>query len=203
MVENPLATGGMSGQNLNPNPGMGLRLDIADLSEEETLYEWVIGPEMFADCPEPLPLAGPLKARGRVRKSDSTIYFSGEASGAFSLTCSRCAKSFELPVEVEAEAVFLPASEDAAKRASAYEEESGEVAYYTEDIVDVFPPLRDQVTLAEPMRPLCSQECKGLCPRCGADLNEAKCGCKEESGDPRFAELKKLLTEQEGENASS
>jgi uncharacterized protein len=179
-------------------------LDVSSLPEEETGHEWLIGPEFFMDCPAPVPLKGPVRAEGRVLKSGETIYFSAEASGEFELVCSLCAKSFVAPVEVSVEAVFTPGPAGVEKEKDAGEDAGDtETVYYAGDAVDLFPPLRDQITLAEPMRPLCREDCKGLCLICGADLNKTKCECKVTSGDPRFAGLKNLLTKEEGENAGS
>ncbi|MDH5477269.1 MAG: DUF177 domain-containing protein [Nitrospinota bacterium] len=176
----------------------GLRLELSGIQEEETFHEWVVELEMFRDCPEPIPLKGAVKAEGSIYKSGTTVYFTAQAQGAFDLVCSRCARDFEAPFKAAVNAIFLPRKEEPGAPVS--EEDAGEVetAYYDGETVDLFLPLRDQVTLAEPMRPLCMEDCKGLCPRCGADWNEAACDCSDTSGDPRFAELKKLFKTKEG-----
>jgi len=185
-------------------PGPGLRLDVADIPEEEKEYDWTLEPELFMDCPSPLPIKGPFTASGTVYKSGETVYFSGRASGSFELICSRCAKVFSAPVEVTAEAVCIPGVPEAEAKAGEDEDEQDtDTVYYSGGVVDLFPPLRDQISLAEPMRPMCSEDCKGLCPVCGTDLNAASCNCKVTSGDPRFAGLKQLLDKKEGENAGS
>ncbi|MCK4236882.1 MAG: DUF177 domain-containing protein, partial [Candidatus Krumholzibacteria bacterium] len=62
---------------------------------------------------------------------------------------------------------------------------------------DIFPRVREAVILELPMKFLCSENCKGLCSRCGANLNEGDCGCNLRSGDSRWDVLKKLLSEEE------
>ena len=59
-----------------------------------------------------------------------------------------------------------------------------------EDGIDLAPVVRDVVIAALPIRNLCRPDCKGLCPKCGADLNQADCGCDREVVDPRLAALK-------------
>ena len=209
--ENGIQGGAVSGRKgrkrlpeiVAPGPA-DLRLDITEIPEDKTARHWVITREAFADCSQPVPLKGPVEVEGRLSRSENTVYFSAMAHGAFELVCSRCAKSFEAPLAAAVEAVFLP-REETKDENPASEEDAGEVetVYYEGETVDLFGPLRDQIALAEPMRPLCSEDCKGLCPRCGADWNEGKCDCRETGGDPRFAEIKKLLNMKEGENAGS
>jgi uncharacterized protein len=54
------------------------------------------------------------------------------------------------------------------------------------------PLIREQMILALPTRPLCQEDCRGLCPRCGANLNERDCGCNLETGDARLAVLRSI-----------
>ena len=62
---------------------------------------------------------------------------------------------------------------------------------------DILPHVREAVILELPMRYLCSEECKGLCARCGANLNRGRCACGESEDDERWAPLKKLLNNDE------
>jgi uncharacterized protein len=62
-------------------------------------------------------------------------------------------------------------------------------------IIDLAPVLREYFLLEIPISPLCRPDCKGLCPICGNNLNESTCNHDDESGDPRFSSLKKLLEE--------
>ena len=66
-------------------------------------------------------------------------------------------------------------------------------AFYREGTLDVIEMLREQFQLALPMKPLCAQACRGLCPECGANLNRTACGCTPVWEDPRLAPLKELL----------
>jgi uncharacterized protein len=59
--------------------------------------------------------------------------------------------------------------------------------------IDLSFGVRESLLLALPMKVLCSEDCKGLCPHCGANLNEESCDCVAETIDPRWAELRKLL----------
>ncbi|MBN1297720.1 DUF177 domain-containing protein, partial [bacterium] len=62
-----------------------------------------------------------------------------------------------------------------------------------DDRIDICRVIAEQIVLQIPMKTLCSDDCKGLCSRCGADLNAGTCGCDRDSVDPRLAKLKDLL----------
>ena len=88
------------------------------------------------------------------------------------LSCSRCLQKYSSEIK-------LDISEDVLKSEMEDEEE-----LYLDDIV------KDNIILSLPMKPLCSEDCKGICPNCGQDLNEGECDCEVENLDPRLAKLK-------------
>lgn len=125
----------------------------------------------------------PVEARLRADSVVEGILVSGSVEGATRLQCARCLRAFSSEVGVEVCELFAdgpgqPADED---------------AYAVEgEVIDLAPMLRDALTLALPLRPLCSEACAGLCGSCGQDLNEGPCGCVQEELDPRWAGLSAL-----------
>jgi uncharacterized protein len=75
------------------------------------------------------------------------------------------------------------------------EEDDLETSYYRDDQVDLSELLREQFYLALPMKPLCRDDCKGLCAQCGTNLNTGTCDCHPAWDDPRLAPLKQLKRE--------
>jgi uncharacterized protein len=71
-------------------------------------------------------------------------------------------------------------------------EEDLDLSFYEGDSVDLTPLIQEELVLALPTRPLCRETCKGLCPQCGANLNQQVCGCIPAVGDPRLAVLRSL-----------
>ena len=122
-------------------------------------------------------------------KAGEDIYVSGRAEGTVKLQCSRCLVEYEMALAPSIEAPFFP---HAAESAESEEEDDGEVNYHDGEKLDVFPLLHDNLLLAIPFKPLCKEECKGLCPKCGADMNTAPCGCELKEPDARLAALQKL-----------
>ena len=110
------------------------------------------------------------------------------------LECGRCLEEFAVPVDAAFELRYVPQAEDAAAEAEReITEDDLTTAFYREGMLDVIEMMREQFQLALPMKPLCAQSCRGLCPECGANLNRTECGCKPEWEDPRLAPLKGLL----------
>lgn len=120
------------------------------------------------------------------------VFFHGGLRGAVQGCCARCLSDYTFALDVPVAIVLTPRAA-ADLRAGLLREEDIGLAYYDGDEIDVTPLVHEQALLALPMRPLCDEECRGLCPRCGANLNAGQCGCP--AGDPAgpLAELQTLL----------
>lgn len=114
-------------------------------------------------------------------------------SGVMRVECSRCITEFEMPLVAGFSVVLYrgQAPRDVDDDDLVLLAEADESGY------DIFPRVREAVILELPIRFLCGEDCKGLCPSCGANLNEDSCDCESLEGDPRWASLKKLLNNDE------
>jgi uncharacterized protein len=101
--------------------------------------------------------------------------------------CDRCAASFYSPLRTEYKMVYMPGMEP-------LDTASDNIAYLSveADSIDISSDVRDFTILAIPMKKLCSEECKGLCPRCGKNLNEGDCSCNIDENDVRWLPLMEL-----------
>jgi uncharacterized protein len=136
-------------------------------------------------------VAGPVELAFEIRKDKDRFRLVGTVRGELELPCSRCLEPFRLPVDSAFDLRYLPAaSPEAGEREVA--EEDLETSVYRDDQIDLMELLREQFYLALPMKPLCHDDCKGLCPRCGTNLNLETCGCAPSWEDPRLAALKSL-----------
>jgi uncharacterized protein len=97
-------------------------------------------------------------------------------------------------VEAAFELRYIPHTENIGEGEREIEEDDLTTAYYREGLVDVVDLLREQFQLSLPMKPLCADGCRGLCPQCGINLNRGTCSCETAWEDPRLAPLKGLLT---------
>jgi uncharacterized protein len=127
-------------------------------------------------------------------RSGQELFFQGSVSGAVEGTCSRCLKDYSLPVEKEFNLVLLP-DPLGLKSRELNRDEMG-LSYYSTEEIDLAPLIREQVLLALPIRPLCDDQCRGLCASCGAELNQGPCGCAPSEGDPRMGTFRALRQDQ-------
>jgi DUF177 domain-containing protein len=114
------------------------------------------------------------------------------------LTCSRCLTDFAYPVRFGLEEEFRPTI-DIMTGARLPQPEDSDPASLIDihHILDLSEVVRQELSLAVPMVPLCRSACRGLCPNCGKNWNEGDCECHEQEMDPRFAVLRSLLDESE------
>lgn len=134
-----------------------------------------------------LALTGPLRVTGSLYRLGNKVFFRGRASARCELVCSRCLLTFAADLSAPLDLVAVP-TEDA--EAADREEESAAVVPYHGDQVDLAPEVRTAVVLALPMKPLCVEDCPGLCPECGERLNaDGRCTCRRPRPSGPFAVL--------------
>ena len=133
------------------------------------------------------PADEPVTASGLIRNSAGVLRLSARLTTTLHCVCDRCTKPFSLPLDLPAEAV-LTADEDA--------DEDGDLQTFSlrDDCADLDEILTTAFVFGMPTKLLCDPDCKGLCPTCGADLNDGPCGCSKPV-DPRLAALAQLLQE--------
>lgn len=139
----------------------------------------------------PVTICGWLK----VQKAGSEVIVEGDLKAEVELQCSRCLKTFMSNMPIPVAAVYHPVEELKEEDQHEIAPEALDLDYYSGDELDMERLLQEQVALNIPMKPLCADFCKGLCPHCGTDLNEGTCSCSKKPVDPRFQDLKKLLNE--------
>jgi len=132
-------------------------------------------------------LEGPVHVVLSYYRAGTELFFRGELTAATVASCARCAEEFIALSGRSFRYVLAPRSigddSDGDLRA-----EDLEFSLYEGEEVNLTPLIREQMLLALPTRPLCREDCRGLCPQCGADRNEAECACVAPP-DPRWANL--------------
>lgn len=123
---------------------------------------------------------GPMEVSGRVIGLIDAVEAAFTVSATARLTCTRCLTEWDSPVEVEAQQFFRRVPD----------EEGYPIAG---DDIDLFEPARDELALALPATPVCREDCRGLCPICGTDLNSDPCGGHGDDSDSPFATLRDLF----------
>lgn len=129
------------------------------------------------------PATEPVCVAGTVRNRAGALVLEGTAETQLHLICDRCLKPFVAPMSVPVDTMLAETLEN---------EDNDEIVLLERGEVDLGELFTTAFVLEMDSKHLCSEECKGLCARCGADLNVGPCGCKTDV-DPRFAALAQLL----------
>ncbi|HTY78426.1 MAG TPA: DUF177 domain-containing protein [Candidatus Bathyarchaeia archaeon] len=159
---------------------------VSDIPEEGLRFEGTGAfPEPFQDRTWRLE-----DARLAVEKDGDVVFVTGHLRSRVPQVCSRCLESYEATVDAAVDTRLVPAPV-----ARGEERELGtddlETDVYDHDQIDLNALLETETTLGLPMKPLCGEGCRGLCPSCGASRNAAPCGCAP-AVDPRWSPLKGL-----------
>jgi uncharacterized protein len=120
------------------------------------------------------------------------IRLKGRFAGKVLAPCARCVEPVEIPLAAEFDLIFRPVGADSDAPERSITAPETEIGYYQGDSLALEDVLREQVLLSLPVRTLCKPDCKGLCPRCGANRNLQPCSCEAVPSDPRWEALQGL-----------
>src|SRR5262245_59658616 len=136
-----------------------------------------------------------VRLSGEVHKGGDGYAFSGDIATVATLACVRCLEAYGLPLNMHFDLLYTSRPEAQDRHGeSRVEEDAFTEVHFDGARIDLDALLAEQIYLALPLKPLCREDCRGLCPRCGANLNAGACGCPaERMPDPRLAALKKLV----------
>jgi uncharacterized protein len=153
--------------------------------------------------------SGPAHVDVRLEKLNRRILLSGRANAELTCPCGRCLTAMTVRVPIDFRLTLVPADEYArleqrhqehgerhdrgeARAGGSFDAKDADEETYTGKVIDLEPILREQMLLALPGYPVCREGCRGLCPVCGANLNDRDCGCDRHVPDPRWAGLKNV-----------
>lgn len=170
-----------------------MRINIAQISEDEGLnihHLYAAGEPALSSSD--YRLAGRSELDLQATRAGQEVSLVGRVVACVEFECDRCLQPFAVTVEPGFDLLYLP------PLGTGEEHELGEddlaIGFYQGDAIDVDDLVREQIELALPMSRLCRADCRGLCPECGARLNDGDCACQGEEIDPRWAALKELKT---------
>lgn len=153
----------------------GFKLDLGTLPSGSSRVEVESEPRDL-ELPEAA-WAGPIRGNLSVERSDERVVVRGTIRGVGRLECVRCLRSFETPIEAPLE-VFAERLGTARRPADEVELDRDDyMRFHDGRNLDLREDARAALLLEIPMTPHCREDCRGLCPRCGADLNDGPCAC--------------------------
>ncbi len=184
-----------------------MRVNIDEIKAAGLRRSWDLPREelerMVAGDPSGCHARGAMRVDASLEKLERRVRVAARAKADLDFACSRCLAPVSLAVPVDFELTLVPSDEyedgaggtkdrDHGPVAGSFQPGQAEEDVYTGKVIDLDPILREQLLLALPAYPVCREACKGLCPACGANLNERECGCDRKVPDPRWAGLKDI-----------
>ena len=172
-----------------------MRLDLSQIRAPHEHFERVFPPEAFAAGAESgadFTIVSPVKLKFEIFKDKDTFRLVGRTETTLGVPCSRCLEPMTEQVNTTFDLRYQPHSTNTGEGEHEIEEDDLTTAFYQHDEIDLEHLMREQFYLALPMKPLCADDCQGLCAICGTNLNRGTCDCTVESIDPRLAALKDL-----------
>ena len=169
-----------------------MQLDLTRYRQPVSEFARTFKPEDVGDESDAYRVVAPVDLAFEIHKDKDKFRLVGTVVTELELPCSRCLEPFRLPVAAPFDIRYLPASEASTEAEREVDDEDLETSYYENDAIDLNLLMREQFYLALPMKPLCREDCQGLCPHCGTNLNAGKCECAPVWEDPRLAPLKAL-----------
>ena len=160
---------------------------LADDPGADRIYEVE---DVKIDLGEDLELARPIKGRVRLLRTNRGIFAHADLRTALALQCSRCLRDIELPVEIRFQEEYLPALDLTTGRPLPIDDEPDIARLTDHHELDLETPVREAIQLAEPIAPLHSPDCRGLCIVCGLPLEDGEHDHPDEDIDPRMEALR-------------
>lgn len=133
----------------------------------------------------------PVKVSLEITNAGSYFEVKGEINTVVKLNCGRCLESYDHEITTELKENYYSA--EIQRIPSTDDENEEEYIPFSGDYINIETEVSSSIQLALPMGQICNEQCRGLCPKCGANLNKEECSCDNDDVDPRLAVLQDLL----------
>lgn len=177
--------------------GVLMRLDLRDVRTPAQAVDRAFPASAFGSD-DALTVAAPVELALSVRKDGDKYCLLGRLVTTVRRECCRCLEPFDVPTTVGIDLRYLPHAVNVGEGEHEISDEDLSIAFYRDDEIDLGALVREQLHLAAPMKPLCDDGCRGLCPMCGVNRNREACGCDTAWHDPRFDALRTFARESSG-----
>jgi uncharacterized protein len=181
-----------------------MRITIKELELGPVQLAGKIQPEALQLSPDEVMFSGPIQVRVMAERHNLGIRVRGDFAALGKVPCARCLEPFEIVLSPAFELYY---QQNDARHPITGEIELGEkdteVSFFSGDGIDVTDIVREQIFLSLPMKPVCREECRGLCPNCGGNRNMQSCNCDAVLRDPRLQPLLKIKNRMNLPNSGS
>ena len=135
----------------------------------------------------------PPTVSGEICREGRRLHAQGRVIARVQVECDRCLRLIEFPVDSGFELEYVTQEDYQAQQAIELTEDDLDLSVFDGEVIDIDALVTEEILLAVPDHILCKEDCKGICPGCGADRNSVECGCETTGADPRWAGLKELV----------
>jgi uncharacterized protein len=181
-------------KSLFPRCFAGNRMKIQVLGLSEGLHEYTFE-ALPGDVGLPAEFTGQVTARVELDKTPTELSLSAQVRGRANLECDRCTAPYQEVIDARYRMMYVWDGENA----SLFDPSELQVVPAGFSVIDITDDVRQTLLLAVPFKRVCREQCKGLCPHCGKNLNEGSCDCKVFSDDSRWEKLRELKTSKNDE----
>ena len=171
-----------------------MRVDMTPIltgkqNEISFVFDWEGANGLFPD----ISLEGPVHIEGEITERSGCMLLTLAASVSYETECARCLKELH-------RSLTFTLSKNAAVSGTLEDDENDDYVIISDSVLSLEEPVEELLFLEMPSRDLCSDDCLGLCSKCGKDLNEGSCTCQTKEIDPRLEVLRKFLSDTDDNN---
>jgi uncharacterized protein len=172
-----------------------LALNLGKIRSAHEHFERLFQPADLDTGSDEVRVLVPVSLQFDIYKDKRHFRLAGRVQTTLELSCSRCLDPFPWPIDAAFDLRYQPATANSGEGEREIQEDDLTTAFYQNDEIDLGQLMVEQFYLSLPMKPLCSPDCRGLCPICGTNKNRNSCSCTLDIDDPRLAALKALKKE--------
>jgi len=172
-------------------------LSIKEMEVRKVRFEETFQPGEIDFSGAELRQKGPLRASGLAEllaNTDGEVRIKGRLSVELESDCDRCLGGARFPIDSDFDLFYRPSTTLTSVEEAAIDEGEAEMGFYEGMGIELEDVLREQILLLLPMQRVCSDDCKGICPVCGRNRNEAFCNCRDEPANDRWSALRNIRT---------
>ena len=169
-----------------------MRIDVRDLELRPLRYSEALSPAELDFDPRDIHIKGKVGISLLVERRGYDVRVRGTLRAQAELACSRCLEPATVSIASDFDQLYESNAIHPLSSEIALQEKDTDIGFFSGDTIEINDIIREQILLALPMKPICRENCKGLCPHCGKNMNVEACDCETLFSDPRLAELSKI-----------
>lgn len=169
-----------------------MRIDVRELDLGPLSISGVIHTSELGFDPSEIKVLDDIQVNLRAERQLTEVRIRGAFEAQILVPCSRCLEPVPIPIKASFDQFYESNAEHPLWGEIELQERDTEIGFFSGDSIDVSDIVREQILLELPMKPICQEFCKGLCPHCGKNRNLESCNCESLLVDPRLVELLKF-----------